>query len=51
MEQVIKRKRGRPRKNTSLAEPIQKIINEVKQKEEQEIKDIIREEKLKRKGE
>ena len=51
MEQVIKRKRGRPRKNTSLAETIQKIINEVKQKEEQEIKDIIREEKLKRKGE
>ena len=38
-----KRKRGRPRKNAILPEPIQKIVDEIQEKEEQEEKDIIQE--------
>lgn len=48
MEQ-IKRKRGRPRKNT-LPNPIQNIIQDLDIKEEQNIKQYIQEEKEKRKG-
>lgn len=38
-----KRKRGRPKKNTVLPEPIQKIVDEIKEKEDQELKDVIKE--------
>ena len=44
MEQPVKRKRGRPRK-TQLPEEIQKIVEEVKVKEQQEFKEIIQEAK------
>ena len=47
MEEVVKKKRGRPRK-IQLPEEIQKIVDEVKEKEDQEFKQIIVEEKLKR---
>lgn len=50
MEEVVKKKRGRPRK-IQLPEEVQKIVDEVKEKEDQEFKQIIIEEKLKRKGE
>ena len=40
MEQPVKRKRGRPRK-MQLPEEIQKIVEEVKEKEQQEFKEII----------
>ena len=42
MEQ--KRKRGRPRK-TQLPEEIQKIVDDVKEKEQSEVKEIIQEAK------
>lgn len=44
MEQPVKKKRGRPRK-TQLPEEIQKIVEEVKEKEQQEFKEIIQEAK------
>ena len=44
MEQTVKKKRGRPRK-TQLPEEIQKIVEEVKEKEQQEFKEIIQEAK------
>ena len=40
MEEV-KRKRGRPKKVAQLPEEIQKIVDEVKEKESQEIKEIV----------
>ncbi len=46
----IKKKRGRPRK-TQLPEEIQKLVDEVQRKEEQEIKDVIKEVKEQHKGE
>lgn len=49
MEEV-KKKRGRPRK-VQLPEEVQRIVDEVREKEDQEFKQIIIEEKLKRKGE
>lgn len=49
MEQPVKRKRGRPRKY-SLPEPIKELIDEVSEKEHEEIKQMIVEEKQKRKG-
>lgn len=51
MEEVVKKKRGRPRKVQQLPEEIQKIVDEVKSKEEEEIHQIVIEEKQKRKGE
>lgn len=48
-QQPIKRKRGRPRKY-SLPEPIKEIIEQVSEKEHEEIKQMIVEEKQKRKG-
>lgn len=46
-----KRKRGRPRKKAAvLPDEIVKVIDEIKAKEEQEFKDIVKEEKLKRNG-
>lgn len=50
MEEVEKKKRGRPRK-TQLPKEIQKLVDEVQQKEEQEIKQIIQEVKEQHKGE
>ncbi len=46
-----KKKTTSKKNNVTLPEPIQKIIEDVQQQEEQEIKDIIVEEKQKRKGE
>lgn len=53
MEQQVKRKRGRPRKNPlpSLPEEIQQIVKEVQEKENQEFKQIIEDVKRERKGE
>lgn len=49
MEEV-KRKRGRPRKVVQLPEEIQKIVDEVKEKESQEIKEIVNEVRTSKKG-
>ena len=49
MEEV-KRTRGRPRKITQLPEEIQKIVDEVKEKESQEIKEIVNEVRTSKKG-
>ena len=45
-----KRKRGRPRKNPTLPEPIQKIIDSIEDKDRKEFQDIVEEERKKRKG-
>lgn len=52
-EEVVKKKRGRPRKNPipTLPEEVQQIINEVKEKENQEFHQIIEEAKQERRGE
>lgn len=49
MEEV-KRKRGRPKKVAQLPEEIQKIVDEVKEKESQEIKEIVNEVRTAKKG-
>ena len=49
MEEV-KRKRGRPKKVAQLPEEIQKIVDEVKEKESQEIKEIVNEVRIAKKG-
>ena len=46
-----KKKRGRPKKVSALPQEIQKIVDEIEQKEEQEIKQIVTEEKKVRSGE
>ena len=53
MEEIVKKKRGRPKKNSApqLPEEVVKIIEDVKAKEEQEYHEIVVQEKLKRKGE
>lgn len=48
VEQPIKRKRGRPKKSSILPEEIQQVIDVVKQKEQEEFKQIVLEEKQKR---
>ena len=45
-----KRKRGRPRKNVQLPEEIQKIVDSVKEKEEQEIRNLVNEVRTQKKG-
>lgn len=52
-EEVVKKKRGRPRKNPipTLPEEVQQIINEVKEKENQEFHQVIEEAKQERRGE
>lgn len=52
-DEVVKRKRGRPRKvqPSTLPEEVQQIINEVKEKENLEFHQIIEEAKQERKGE